>query len=243
METPDLTDYYLREDLHLKEGEGRDEVLPINVDITYKTSKRESRRLSLPVIDNVNGGSKLTATNRKSTRAGQSISYSDPFAGSGRTVHPERRSTSMPEFYGLSELRAKHEKLSRQRSTRKVGEERTLKLPSLSAHKGNFNEDLLTAMDNPLQRKLYLPRINPNQRTTCLTKSRKTDVQNSPSLRSDQFHFYIKPVYVHFPFFQFRAIYIYRKFPGLEGSNFVDCKNHELTTIKAKVDLCIGSPI
>jgi len=177
METPDLTEYYTHDELHLKEGE--DEVLPINVEITYKSSKRESRRFSLPVIDNVGGGSKLTASNRKSSRADQTNSYTDPFAGSGRTVHPERRSTSMPEFYGLSELRSKHEKLNRQRSARKAGEERTLKLPSIATHRASFNEDLLTSMDNPIQRKLYLPRLSPNQRTPCLTKSRKTDVQTS----------------------------------------------------------------
>lgn len=189
METPDLTDYYTHEELHLKEGEVLDEVLPINVDITYKSSKRESRRLSLPVIaDNVRGGTKLTASNRKSTRAGQSNSYSaDPFAGSGRTVHPERRSTSMPEFYGLSELRAKHEKLNRQRSAKNAGDERTLKLPSISAHKTNYNEDLLTSTHNPIQRKLYLPRINPNQRTTCLTKNPKPDVQRYSKESSHKF--------------------------------------------------------
>lgn len=185
METPDTTEtnYLTHEDPHLKDGESLDEVLPINFDLSYKSSKRESRRFSLPVIDNVSGSVHRLAANTKSKSprvAGQTNSYSDPFKGSGRIQHPERRSTSMPEFYGLSELRAKHEKLRRQQSARNPSEDLKQKLPSLSAGKANNQNhgDLLTNMDNPLRRKIYLPRLDPNQRTPCLTRNRKTEVSN-----------------------------------------------------------------
>lgn len=174
---PADSDYHNYDDSYIKENESLDKILPINVEMSYKP-KREQRRLSLPVVDS-GSGARLMANAHKSPvfQVGITNSFRETFDSSDTKVYPERRSTSMPEFYGLSELRAKHEKQrNRRRSRTEVCEQdSTIKLPPLSCSKSNnLKEDLLT----PLRKKTFLPRIDPKQTKQCLTQNRKKDISD-----------------------------------------------------------------
>ena len=146
-----------------KGDESLDELLPINVaDMTYKTSKRVKRRLSLPAIENTSGYMRRNSPVYRVEQTNGSIP--DIFAcPTNRQVHPERRSTSMPEFYGLSELRARNrDRNSKQRPT----EEPVLRLPNIScskvSQKQRETKELFINGERPVRRsKTYLPRINP----------------------------------------------------------------------------------
>lgn len=184
-----------------KGDEGMDEILPIKVDITCQKTKCENRRLSLPVIEDTKTFRVRGFTYRKSQPIEQTSNSTakDLATGQGlakdlelsptRQMYSDRRSTSMPEFYGLTEFRAKHDKKEMSKNklrrtktridSKHLKDETTVGLPALSSSSLPMldrKDEVLLKEDKDGQikyqprRKTYLPRINPNSKSSLVRK-------------------------------------------------------------------------
>lgn len=178
--------------------EGMDDVFPIRVDVTRQKTKHEDRRLSLPVSNDTKTFRVRGFTCRKTQPIKQTSNSTPKHSAMGQglpedlellnptwQMYSDRRSTSMPEFYGLTEFRAKHDMKEASKNMRrtKTGIDKNpndelvpVGLPALSSTSLPTFDKVLRKEENDGQvkykprRKTYLPRINPHTKPSLVKK-------------------------------------------------------------------------